>query len=210
MTEVFLIEDHSLVRDGFVRLLGTTSTLVVAGTASSLEEAVPSLTAHPPDVVTLDLELPGVSGKDAVVQLMEVCPQVKIVVVSARLDPPEVRELIELGVLAYVTKGSQTSELLAALEHVRKGEVYLSREAASALATAVRSNRNQQSKLLPERLLEVLRMIAEGKTTREIAQDLLLSPRTVEKYRGEILKRLDCRNQIEAILKARDLDLLRD
>lgn len=203
-----MIEDHSLVRDGISRLIATSPKHQVAGAAASLEESIDQLHELRPDVVTLDLELPGLSGRDAVRHLKAACPWARVVVVSARLDPPEVQSLFELGVMGYVTKGADSAELLAALDAVSRGENYLSRAAAAALATAVRHRTEAPVNPLSDRLLEVLRLISRGKTTQEIAEELILSPRTVEKYRGEILRRLECRNQIESLHKARELGLL--
>lgn len=208
MGKVFLIDDHSLVRGGFSRLVCQLPGFEVVGEASSIEEALPLLRECQVDIITLDLALPGLSGRNGVTLLQESVPQARILVISARLDPAEVQSLLELGVLGYLSKESPATEFLEALRSVKTNQTYLSRAAAGALATAVRTRTQSPTNPLSGRLLEVLQMISDGLTTREIASKLYLSPRTVEKYRGQILRKLDCRNQIEALGRAKELGLL--
>lgn len=208
MHSVFLIEDHSLVREGFSRLIAHCAKFEVVGAAASLEQALSRVVELRPELITMDLGLPGLSGPNAVCNLLEACPWVRVVVVSARVEPPEVQSLVELGVVGYVTKEAESTELIKALEAAARGEMYLTQVASKALATAVRLRTAPKSRILSPRLLEVLGLTSQGKTTQEIGEQLFLSPRTVEKYRGEILKRLECRNQIEALQRARDLGLL--
>lgn len=204
---VFLVDDHSLVRGGFKRLLQSSSLLTVVGEADSLESALPQLEKSPADLITMDLMLPGLSGRDAVEKLLECQSKAKVLVVSARVESREVEQLMKLGILGYVSKAASAEEFLLAAETVARGQVYLSGAAASTLAEALR--KDQQSEVtLSRRQREVLNLIAAGQITREIAESLFLSPKTVEKYRSQILRKLDCRNQIEALEKARGLGLL--
>ena len=206
---VFLIEDHSLVRGGLRRLLEGSSSLQVVGEADSLEQAVAPLKETSPAVVCLDLSLPGLSGRAAAASLLEMLPEVRILVVSARLKSREVQSLMQTGVMGYISKSASAEEFLVAAETIARGEVYLGREAAASLAQSLR-NPHPSEKILTTRLLQVLDLIARGESTKEIADILCLSPKTVEKYRGQILRRLECKNQIQAIEKARSLGLLHD
>lgn len=207
---VFLIEDHSLVRGGFRRLIQAASDLEVVGEAANLEEALPLIQKLKPSVVSLDLMLPGVSGTEAVEKLFATQPNINILVVSSRTEAPEIQALLQLGVLGYVTKDASSESFLTALEKVSRGESYLGAEAASSLARGFREKANKPEIVLPKRLIEVLQFIAKGKKTREIAEELFLSPKTIEKYRGQILRKLNAGNQIQALQKARELGLLQD
>lgn len=205
---VFLIEDHSLVRGGFRRLIQAASELEVVGEAANLEEALPLIQKLKPSVVSLDLMLPGISGTEAVEKLLATQPNINILVVSSRTEAPEIQALLQLGVLGYVTKDASSESFLTALEKVSCGESYLGAEAASSLARGFREKANKPEVVLPKRLIEVLQFIAKGKKTREIAEALFLSPKTIEKYRGQILRKLNATNQIQALQKARELGLL--
>lgn len=210
MGSVFLIEDHSLVRGGLRRLIQAASQLEVVGEASNLEEALPQVERLKPDVVSLDLMLPGTSGAEAVEKLLAILPGLNILVVTSRTEASEIQALLQLGVLGYVTKDASSESFLAALEKVALGESYLGAEAVSSLARGFRERATKPKVVMPERLLEVLRYIAKGKKTREIAEELFLSPKTIEKYRGQILRKLDASNQIQALQKARELGLLQE
>lgn len=210
MGRILLIEDHSLVRGGYERLIQTVPHLEVVAEAASLEEALPKLASSRPSVVTLDLMLPGISGAEAVDLLFQVDPKLAILVVSSRTNGTEIQELLQHGVMGYITKDATSECFLEALEKVSKGEMYLSSEAAACLARRFREKSDEGSVNLSKRLKEVLVLISKGQKTKEIAETLFLSPRTVEKYRGQILRKLEVRNQIEALEKARRLGILQE
>lgn len=209
-SSIFLIEDHSLVRGGLKRLIQTSASLTVAGEAESVELGLPEVIRLKPDVVTLDLMLPGLSGRPAVEKLLAALPGLKLMVVSARTEAAEIQSLLQAGVLGYVSKDSTSEDFLRSLEAVARGESCLGPAAANALARSMRVGGNGNGSVLSERLIQVLSFIAEGKKTKEIAELLFLSPKTIEKYRGQILRKLDCRNQIEAIEKAKKLNILQN
>lgn len=196
-----------MVRRGFRRLIQSASNMEVVGEASTLEEALPQLAHLAPTVVTLDLHLPGISGLAAVELLLATQPDLRILVVSARNDGREIQALLERGVFGYICKGESSESFFGALNTVARGESYLGPQAGSALARGFRVDCVPKD-ILSKRLTEVLSLIAAGKKTKEIAESLCLSPKTVEKYRGQILRKLEVRNQIEAIQKARELGIL--
>lgn len=208
MKNIYLVDDHGLVRGGLGKILETSGLLKVVGGANSVEEALVDLQSLLPDLVTLDLQLPGLSGVAAVEAVRHVSPASRILIISARLDAGEVRELVTAGVHGYLPKDVRAEELIRAAEAILDGEVYLSAKAAAALVSGVRDGGRLSDPGLSPRQLETLRLIEKGKKTNEIAEIMMLSPKTIEKYRGEILRRLDCRNQIEALDKARSLNIL--
>ena len=189
-------------------MIQAASDLEVVGEAANLEDALPQLERLKPSVVSLDLMLPGVSGARAVESLLNAQPGTRVLVVSSRTEGPEIQNLLQLGILGYITKDASSDSFLDALEKVSRGESYLGPEAASSLARGFRESANKPEVVLSKRLLEVLQHIAKGKKTREIAEELYLSPKTIEKYRGQILRKLDASNQIQALQKARELGLL--
>ena len=204
---VFLVDDHVLVRRGLADLIEASTPLKVVGQAGSLEKALPLISKSRPTVVTMDLMLPGLSGTAAVRELLSRCPGTSILIVSARLDSGELHSLLKMGVLGYITKDAAGPVVSNALMEAAAGRSYLCPDSAICLARGIRENK-RQSVDLSQRLQEVLEYIAAGKTTREIADEMILSPKTVEKYRSQILRKLDARNQIEAIQKAVELGLL--
>jgi two-component system invasion response regulator UvrY len=206
---IYLIDDHGLVRGGLGKILETSGRLKVVGGANSVEEAIPELEQTQPDLVTLDLQLPGVSGVAAVEAIRQVTPDSRILIISGRLDSVEVRELVAAGVHGYLPKDVRGEELIRAADAILEGEAYFSAKAATALVSGVREGGRLADPGLSPRQLETLRLIEKGKKTNEIAEIMMLSPKTIEKYRGEILRRLDCRNQIEALEKARALNILK-
>jgi DNA-binding NarL/FixJ family response regulator len=208
MKTIYLIDDHGLVRGGLGKILEASGRLKVVGGASSLEDSLIELRQFLPDLVTLDLQLPGISGVAAVEAIRQVTPQSRILIISGRLDSGEVRELVAAGVQGYLPKDVRAEELIRAAETIIEGEAYFSSKAATALVSGVREGGRLADPGLSPRQLETLRLIEKGKKTNEIAEILMLSPKTIEKYRGEILRRLECRNQIEALEKARSLNIL--
>ncbi len=208
MITVFLVDDHCLVRDGMARLLSTDTDIEVVGQSDSLEEAVTHLEKSLPDVLTLDLEMPTLGGRDGLSWLLSKFPELTVLVVSYRADPDEIQLLVELGARGYVCKDSPAEELARAVRALAGGKCYFCPTSASALAKSVAQHEGEPANPLTRRQLEVLRLISEGKTTREVADLLCLSPKTVEKYRSIILKRLGAKNVLEALKTARDLKLL--
>lgn len=209
MKKVYLIDDHGLVRGGLRKILESSSDFTVVGEASSVEEALGDIKRELPELVTLDLQMPGVCGVEAVEVIRQASAETKILIISARLNSAEIRDLVAAGVQGYVPKEVRSEELIRAVETVLQGEAYFSSKAAMALVSGVRGVENgSQHQSLSKRQIQTLRLIEKGKKTNEIAEILMLSPKTIEKYRSEILRRLGCRNQIEALDKARRLNIL--
>lgn len=209
MNSVYLIDDHGLVRSGLARILELSGRLKVVGESASVEQALEEVGRLRPRLICLDLQMPGLCGVPAVEALTQVSPESRIMIVSARIDSGEIRELVAAGVQGYLPKDVLAEELLRACDTILEGEAYFSAKAASALVSGVRDGRPGGDRVnLSQRQVETLRLIEKGKTTNEIAEIMMLSPKTIEKYRGEILRRLDCRNQIEALEKARQLHIL--
>ncbi len=182
------------------RLLADEPDLEVVGEASSGAECLELARTLQPDAIVLDLNMPGpLGGLEVTRALRQAGSSCSIVILSSECVPVTVRELVRLGVKGYVSKCSEPSEVVRALQMARAGRTYLSSEAAEALACSV---------LTPEagptgRDREVLELSGRGLTVREIGEQLNLSPKTVEKVRSRILQQLQARNIVEALQEAR-------
>lgn len=206
MLTLFLVDDHAMVRTGMRALLDSQPDMRVVGEAGSVEEALPRIRSRHPELVTLDLEMPGRGGGEAVVELLNAVAGLRVVVVSHRLEPEEVRWLCERGISGYVCKTSPASELVRVVRLAGSGQVAFCPESSAALVGLVRSPPRPNP--LTARQMEVLTWLARGFTTREIAGKLCVSLKTVEKHRSGILRALDARNTVEALERARRLRLL--
>ena len=209
MARIVLVDDHQMVRSALNDLLSAQIDLEVVGQASTTEEASKILKAAQVDVIVLDLVLPNQGGKEYALHLLEYHPRLGVLIVSSRLEPAEVFSLVEAGIHGYVTKSSPADEFVRAVRTVALGQHYFSPDVASALAAAMRRGSERASRLTP-RQTAILERMARGLTTNDIARDLCLSPKTVEKYRSQILRRLECKNGVQAIQVARRQNLIEE
>ena len=199
MTRVVLADDHTLVRTGMRLLLETIPDVKVVGEASDGLEALQMIEQHRPDCVLMDLAMPGLSGVEAVRRSRAQFPSIPILVVSMHADEAYVHQALVAGACGYLLKGSHRAELETALREVCGGEKYLtpaiSRTIVEALAKrSPTSEVNLPAELLTLRQREVLRLVAEGDSTKQIAAKLGLSAKTVEAHRSAIMGRLGIRD----------------
>jgi DNA-binding NarL/FixJ family response regulator len=193
---VMLVDDHTLVREGIRHILSATPGIEVVAEAGDASEALRRAAEARPDVVVLDLSLPGTSGLELTVQLRELLPAVKVLILSVHDHPEYVLGAVRAGAQGYLRKDTSPAELRAALQAVARGESYFSPPVARHLTAAVRGENlpedpaGRLARLTP-REREVLTGIAAGETSRAIATRLGLSPRTVETYRESLARKLD-------------------
>ncbi len=179
-----LVEDHTVVRQGLRALLGATPDLEVVGEAADGAEAVRLVAELKPDVVVMDLSLPGLHGTEAIKRLRAVS-DAKVVVLSMHSSPAVVQRAREAGCHGYVVKGSDVSELARAIRGALQGQPYFSAEVLDAASTPQAVDR------LSGREREVLQLIAEGNTNKAIAQRLGISVHTVNAHRVSLMSKLD-------------------
>jgi DNA-binding NarL/FixJ family response regulator len=194
---VLLADDHALVRAGIRALLqGLEGVTVVAETGNGAEVLELART-HRPDVVLLDISMPGLSGLDVSEQLERELPEVRVVVLSMHANEEYVLQALRAGAVGYMLKDSATAELELALKAVMQGETYLSppisKQVVEGYVQRVGAEQPASEKLTP-RQREVLRLIAEGHSTKEIAYRLELSVKTVETHRAQLMERLQIRD----------------
>ncbi len=201
---VFIADDHAIVREGALRLLNAQPDMEVVGEASDGREVLPKAQQLKPDVVVLDISMPGLSGLDLVPLLRQALPQTQIAVLSVHNKEAFVQQILHAGALAYVLKTSPTADLLEAIRAVHLGEYYLSAKVrAEVIGSYLRQPPGDQAAScyanLTEREQQVFRLVAQGRTNREIADILFLSPRTVEKYRAQAMAKLGLKDLVEVI-----------
>jgi DNA-binding NarL/FixJ family response regulator len=189
---VFIVDDHAVFRTGLRRLLIKEKDLEVCGEAGTPDEVFKALPTCRPDVILMDLSLEGVSGIDVTRRVHEQYPQIPILVVSMHKESIYAGQALKAGATGYIMKNEAPDRLLRAVRQVIKGEVHVSPEIVSDLLRRLPRDGNTQSPVecLSARELQVFRMIGEGKGTRQIAELLGLSVKTVESYRAHIKEKM--------------------
>jgi len=187
---VLIAEDHQLVSDGLVALLKAAGHEVV-GRASDGQTAVRLAETLHPDVAILDASMPLLNGIDASRAIQRIRPDTKAIIVTVHDEDEYVLNAFRAGVRGYVLKKQAASDLLQAIKEVHAGSVYVSPGMSRALVDAVRTNTEMRSDLLTGREREVLQLVAEGKTSKEIASVLDVSVKTAETHRANIMNKLD-------------------
>ncbi|MEL6179754.1 MAG: response regulator transcription factor [Myxococcota bacterium] len=190
---VLLVEDHQMVREGLRSLLESTEDMSVLDEADDGAEAVRMAEERGPDVVVMDISLPGLNGIDATSRLQRRRPDIPVVILSMHDDASTVDRALRAGARGYVLKGVGVAYLRDAIRAVHQGEVYLSSGVSDYILQGYLSSDDPQIDPLTEREREVLQLIAEGYTSREIAGRLDLKPKTVHNHRANIMDKLDIR-----------------
>lgn len=200
MIKVLLVDDHELIRAGISRMLLDDGGIEVVGEAGSGEEALNMLRKCCPDVVLMDLKMPGIGGLEATRRIKRQCETTKIVVVTACIDDPYPSHVMDSGATAYISKNSHVSEIIRAIKAVYKGERYISSDIAQMMAL----NKSKESlfESLSERELQIAMMIMDCQKVQDISDKLCLSPKTVNSYRYRIFEKLNINSDVELTLLA--------
>ncbi len=199
MIRILLADDHALVRHGFRMILAAQPDMEIAGEAGNGREAVELAEKLKPDVVVMDVTMPELNGIEATRRLIELSPRTRVLALSMHKDAVYVREILRAGARGYLLKDSADADLLAAVRAVAKGEGYLSPGVSDAVLSDYRRHVTDPLDLLTTREREVLQMIAEGKTNKEIATSLNLSVYTVEAHRGRLMEKLNLHSTGELV-----------
>jgi two-component system response regulator NreC len=206
---VVIVDDHAVVRSGLRLLLESEKGLEVVGEAGDAREAVFETRAEKPDVVLLDVTMPGKSGIEAIPDLLKEAPETRILVLSMQDDPSYVREAFGAGAWGYVLKEAADAEVVAAIRQVAGGEHYAHPALGARLAAAdAQAARAAEEDPLSEREREVLRLLALGHTNQEIAKMLFISVRTAETHRAHIMQKLRLATRAELVRYALEAGLL--
>jgi len=203
MIKVLIVDDHKLIRKGITSLLKTINGIEPVGEASDGEEAVSMVKELQPNVVLMDLQMPGMGGLEATRKILRLNPDVKILALTVCESDVFPTRLLEEGAAGYITKDSSTEEMIRAIRAVHSGQRYISPDVAQKLALK-RYTKGEDSPFdhLSERELQVMIMITSGKRAQDIAETLHLSPKTVNTYRYRLFEKLGVNSDVELTLLA--------
>ena len=188
---ILLADDHAVVRQGFKMILSAQPDMEIVGEAGNGREAVTLAEELKPNVVVMDVAMPELNGIEATRRLSESVPHARVVALSMHKDSVYVREILRAGARGYLLKDSVAGDLVSAVRSVARGEGYLSPAVSDAVLDDYRRHVTNPVDLLTSREREVLQMLAEGKTNKEIATVLNLSVYTVDAHRGRIMEKLN-------------------
>ena len=200
MIDVLVVDDHDLIRAGIARMLQDDVSINVIGESDSGENAIDSAQSHKPDVVLMDIKMPGIGGIEATRRIKKVSDDIKVVVVSALTDSPSAQRVLDSGASAYVSKNSHISEMIKAVKKVHAGERYISPDIAQNMA--LNESSNDPFSELSSREKQIAEMIMECRKVQEISDALCLSPKTVNSYRYRVFEKLGVTSDVGLTLMA--------
>lgn len=210
---ILIVDDHAMVRKGLRLALESQPDLKVVGEAGNVHEAMDAAARTMPQIITLDLTMPGASGVSAIGKIRTLVPQARVVVVSMHDDPAYVRSAIAVGASGYVNKSAADTELISAIRAVARGRVFVDIGDAATLESILSSPGPSTAGKSPvdtlsEREREVLQQVAKGYTNQQIADDIGLSVKTVESYRARLMKKLGLKERADLVRLALEMGLL--
>jgi two-component system response regulator NreC len=188
---ILLADDHAVVRQGFKMILAEQPDMEIVGEAGNGREALKLAEALKPDIVVMDVTMPELNGIEATRRMIDVAPHARVVALSMHKDSVYVREILRAGARGYLLKDSVAADLVSAIRAVAQGEGYISPAVSNAVLDDYRKHVTDPIDMLTSREREVLQMLAEGKTNKEIAVVLNLSVYTVDAHRGRIMEKLN-------------------
>lgn len=197
MIQVIVVDDHDLVRMGLVRLLGDADGIEVIREGSSGEDAIKLAREHEPDVILMDVRMPGIGGIEATRKIHRQFPEIRIIAVTACGDDPFPSRLLQAGASGYLTKGASSDEMVLAVRTVVAGQKYLSPGVAQKLALQNVGSGGSPFSDLSDREMQIATMICSCKKVQEISDKLCLSPKTVNTYRYRIFDKLSISSDVE-------------
>lgn len=201
--QVLLADDHVLIRHGIKKIIESEPSLEVVGQVGDGLELLNMMKEVTPDIVLLDISMPNLRGIEAIGEAKKLCPDVKILILTMHKSKQYLCHAMSAGADGYVLKEDSDTELLTAINQVLKGNIFispvLSKELTSAEVDLCIKNKNFPSEPLTPRERQVLKMVAEGRTSRDIAELLSISTRTVEHHRANLLKKLNISNTADLI-----------
>lgn len=201
---VLVVDDHTIVRDGICALLALAGDIEVAGEAANGRDALEMVKKLSPDVVLMDIAMPVMNGVEATRRIKKEFPDVKVLALTQHDDKEFVYPLLEAGARGFLSKAAASSELTSAIRYVHQGESFLSPSVAKLMIDdyqqgATVRERNDPYEQLTDREREILKLIAEGYTTQEIANMLVISPKTVEGHKSSLMAKLDIHSRIDLV-----------
>lgn len=214
MIRVLVVDDHELVRSGITRMLVDDPDIDVLGQASSGEDAIDFVRKERPDIVLMDIRMPGIGGLEATRRILRIDDSIRVIVVTACADDPYPARVMQSGATAYITKGADIQEMVRAIRKAHSGQRYISPEIAQKMALkTLGGDREEDGELsrferLSEREMQIAMMVVDCQKVQDISDKLCLSPKTVNSYRYRIFEKLEISSDVELALLAVRLGLL--
>jgi two-component system invasion response regulator UvrY len=198
MIRVMIVDDHGIVRTGLRNVLDEVSGMQVIAEACTGEEAIDLARRVKPDIVLMDISMPGISGLEATRRITTSFPAIRVIALTVHEEMPFPTTLLEAGASGYITKGSDVAEVINAINSVHRGQQYLTRDVAERVAfTSLRNRRRTPLERLSDREMEVMMMIIQGIRNKDIATSLCLSPKTTSTLRYRLCEKLGVCNDVE-------------
>ncbi len=191
---ILLVDDHKLIRDSWSFILNSDPRFIVIGETSSGEEAIEIAREKRPQVILMDVNMSPLNGFDATKQIHRISPESRIIAVSMHTMPAYAKRMLQLGAMGYVTKNSSKEEMITAIIEVNDGNKYICEEVKSILAEQEMDESSDDMNNLSRRELDIIKLIKEGLSSKEIALQLDISLKTVEVHRYNVLKKLKLKN----------------
>jgi len=189
---IAIVDDHGIIRAGIKSVLARHSEYEICAEGANGEEALDIVEKFKPDILLLDISMPKLGGLDIITRVKRMSPKTKIIIISMHNVGTYILKALRQGVSGYLNKDNVAEELLIALGRVSSGKTYMGQATAEYLAQSVKEPKKPAiENILNEREMDILRLVVEGKTAKEMAELLFLSPRTVENYKNSILKKLN-------------------
>ena len=198
MIQILLVDDHDLVRAGLKRILEDVKNIKVIGEACTGEEAIQMVRLRKPDVVIMDVNMPGIGGLETTRKILQIDANIKIIVVTVHVEEPYPTRLLEAGAAGYLTKSCAVDEIVMAIQAVAKGERYVSADIARQVALSMLpGGKRSLFEKLSQREMQVMLMVTQGQSIQDISDRLCLSPKTVSTYRYRLYEKLAVENDVE-------------
>lgn len=198
MINVMIVDDHDLVRTGLKRILDDVHGIDVIAEAGNGEQAIEVARSKRPDIVLMDVSMPGIGGLEATRRITNSFPVIRVIAVTVHEEIPFPTCLLEAGASGYITKGSDVMEIINAITTVHRGQQYLTRDVAEKVAFTAIKNRNRSPlERLSDREAEIMLMIIQGIRNKDIAEKLCLSPKTTSTLRYRLHEKLGVENDVE-------------
>lgn len=198
MIRLLLVDDHDIVRTGVAHIIEKHKGIEIVGEAGTGEEALRLVRQHQPDVVLMDVNMPGLGGLEATRRIHRSTPKTKVIILTVHSEAPFPNHLLDAGASGYLTKGCAASELIEAIRYVHRGQRYIGKDIAQRLALSLLPGAERSPfDELSIREMEVMMMLTQGIEVGTIADSLALSPKTVSTYKYRIYEKLDVKNDVE-------------
>ena len=204
LIKVLIVDDHKLISEAWSSLLKDAPQIGVCGTADSEESAFDQAIIHKPDIVLMDINLGSGSGLSAATKILDSLPKARVIGLSLHDDITYVKKFLSLGAKGYLTKNTNQSELINAIHAVYKGELFIAVEIKDRYFASLLNVDESEKKELTMKEIEIVKLISQGLTSKEIGDKLFVSHRTIETHRHNILKKLDLPNAAQLSSWAKD------